>query len=194
MGSEPLETDRVCSKHTFNVDPATGVTILSDKISVKPEVKGEVSGVAYFTVAVEGQRAGDYKGMLELKYADQPCESPLNIDLDVHFTRPSVEADTSSRNLILLLQPSWRVSRFMRAATAPGAHVLAVAGRNLKPGEYNGAVLIKVNEQKEPVQVSLQIKVKDGLLVPRLILAIGPIVGALLAWWNKQGSELSGVH
>lgn len=68
------------------------------------------------------------------------------------------------------------------------ASVRVVAGgQNLRAGEYDGTILFQVRNQSAPIQVPLKVLVKDGPWLPLLLLAIGPIVGLLINWWNSEG-------
>jgi len=59
-------------------------------------------------------------------------------------------------------------------------------GRSLNAGEYNGVLHLSVSNQA-PVQVPLKVLVKDGPLLPLIVLALGLVVGAFLAVWNRDG-------
>lgn len=64
---------------------------------------------------------------------------------------------------------------------------IVAAGRNLNAGEYNGNLQLKVRNQPATVQVPLKVFVKDGPLLPLILLIVGPLVGALIAAWNTDG-------
>ncbi|MCA9940817.1 MAG: hypothetical protein KC418_19400 [Anaerolineales bacterium] len=64
---------------------------------------------------------------------------------------------------------------------------VVVAGRNLPADEYNGILHITVRNQDTAIQIPLTIKVKDGPLLPILLLLIGPILGLAINWWNNGG-------
>ncbi len=64
---------------------------------------------------------------------------------------------------------------------------IVAAGRHLNAGEYNGNLQLKVRNQPATVQVPLKVFVKDGPLLPLILLIIGPLVGTLLAAWNTDG-------
>lgn len=69
------------------------------------------------------------------------------------------------------------------------ANVEMVArGKGLNAGEYNGTLYLNVRNQA-PVQVPLKILVKDGPLLPCLVLFVAPLVGLLIALWNRDGKK-----
>ncbi len=63
-------------------------------------------------------------------------------------------------------------------------------GRNLPAGEYSGTLLVNVENQPGPVQIPLKVQVKDGPVLPFVLLAAGPLVGVLFLYWNKNGKNL----
>jgi len=63
-------------------------------------------------------------------------------------------------------------------------------GKNLPAGEYNGTLLVNVENQSVPVQIPLSVMVKDGPILAFFLLAIGPIIGVLFFYWNKDGRVL----
>jgi hypothetical protein len=68
-------------------------------------------------------------------------------------------------------------------------------GRNLPAGEYTATLLVSVKHQAAPVSVPIKVQVKDGALLALLLLAVGPLIGLLIYWWNnngKQASDLAG--
>jgi hypothetical protein len=64
---------------------------------------------------------------------------------------------------------------------------IVAVGRNLNAGEYNGNLQLKVRNQPAAVQVPLKVLVKDGPLLPLILLIVGPLVGILVATWNSGG-------
>ena len=64
---------------------------------------------------------------------------------------------------------------------------IVAAGRNLNAGEYNGNLQLKVRNQPATVQVPLKVFVKDGPLLPLILLIVGPLVSTLIAAWNTDG-------
>lgn len=67
---------------------------------------------------------------------------------------------------------------------------LEARGRNLPAGEYNGTLLVNVENQVVPVQIPIRVQVKDGPILAFILLAAGPIVGILFFYWNKDGKSL----
>jgi len=63
-------------------------------------------------------------------------------------------------------------------------------GRNLPAGEYSGTLLVNIDNQPGPVQIPLKVQVKDGPILPFVLLAAGPLVGILFLYWNKNGKTL----
>ena len=84
------------------------------------------------------------------------------------------------------------VSEFPIGLEANDAATLRVVaqGRNLPAGEYNGTLLVNVENQLGPVQIPLAVQVKDGPIIAFILLAAGPIVGILFFYWNKDGKSL----
>ncbi|GAB4161396.1 MAG: hypothetical protein Fur0021_34530 [Candidatus Promineifilaceae bacterium] len=64
---------------------------------------------------------------------------------------------------------------------------VVVAGRNLPADKYDGILHITVQNQDTPIQIPLTISIKDGPLLPLLLLLIGPILGFGINWWNNGG-------
>ena len=64
---------------------------------------------------------------------------------------------------------------------------VVVAGRNLPADQYDGILHITVQNQDTPIQIPLTISVKDGPLLPLLLLLMGPILGFGINWWNNGG-------
>lgn len=64
---------------------------------------------------------------------------------------------------------------------------VVVAGRNLPADKYDGILHITVQNQDAPIQIPLTISIKDGPLLPLLLLLIGPILGFGINWWNNGG-------
>jgi len=63
---------------------------------------------------------------------------------------------------------------------------VVAGGKNLKADEYNGTLHIKVSNQNS-IQIPIKVQVKDGPLLPLILLVIASIVGILLSWWNNEG-------
>ncbi len=64
------------------------------------------------------------------------------------------------------------------------------AGNNIRPGEYNGTLVARIENQPTAVEIPLKIQVKHGWLWPLMILCIGLAAAYLFSWWNSQGKEL----
>jgi hypothetical protein len=84
------------------------------------------------------------------------------------------------------------VSSFPVELSAKDAATLSIEarGNNLPAGEYNGTLLINVEDQPGPVQIPLKVQVKDGPILAFILLAAGPLVGILFFYWNKDGKTL----
>lgn len=67
---------------------------------------------------------------------------------------------------------------------------ISARGRNLPAGEYNGTLLVNVENQPGPVQIPLKVQVKDGPILAFILLCAGPLVGVLFFYWNKDGKSL----
>ncbi len=65
---------------------------------------------------------------------------------------------------------------------------LVARGERLGAGEYDGTVHLNVRNQA-PVQVPLKVLVKDGPLLPVLVLTVAPVMGLIIALWNRDGKE-----
>ena len=63
-------------------------------------------------------------------------------------------------------------------------------GRNLPAGDYSGTLLVNVENQLTPIQIPLAVQVKDGPILAFVLLAIGPLIGILFLYWNKDGKRL----
>ncbi|MBN2002728.1 MAG: hypothetical protein JXA21_05170 [Anaerolineae bacterium] len=64
---------------------------------------------------------------------------------------------------------------------------VAVAGQNLRAGEYNGTLVVRVRNQPALVQIPTKVQIKDGWLLPMIVLAGGLLLGFVLHWWKEDG-------
>lgn len=228
------------------VDEESGAVMVSNAITVDPVQVASLSQPQMFTVSINSQKEGHFRGVLELLYDDQPDDRPLRLPLDIVLeTTPNVDAGINSKSLALSITPGFMSSPLGRArvaaadpslnnvtltllqngegaATVENATVLTmrgskgqtlpqsavrvstplpmtlksqeaktlevvVAGRNLPADKYDGILHITVQNQDTPIQIPLTINVKDGPLLPLLLLLIGPILGFGINWWNNGG-------
>ncbi len=58
-------------------------------------------------------------------------------------------------------------------------------------GEYNGNIVANVRDQSALIKVPLKIQIKNGWLLPFVILVAGLLVAMLIPWWNSTGKEMS---
>jgi hypothetical protein len=126
--------------------------------------------------------------------SDSAVQGQVTISLVQSGEGPAtVEAGTvlsmrGPRNLTLPEQAVRVVTTMPLSIPAQGAANLQVVGggRGLNAGEYNGVLHLAVSNQA-PLQVPLKVLVKDGPLLPLIVLALGLVVGAFLALWNRDG-------
>src|SRR5262245_15568689 len=110
VGGKPLPKISVVRRDLVN--PDNGVVILSNNIAVttvsRKEATENAIGEETFSVTISpNTRSGNYAGTLELRSDAQPPEV-LTIKLNVNFEPvPSVNVDTSSKSLTLLLRQPW---------------------------------------------------------------------------------------
>lgn len=64
---------------------------------------------------------------------------------------------------------------------------IVAAGRNLSAGEYNGTLIVQVRNQIAPLELPLRILIKDGCLLPLIVLTGGLALGYILHWWKGEG-------
>jgi hypothetical protein len=64
---------------------------------------------------------------------------------------------------------------------------IVAQGHNLPADSYATTVRAKVRNQPASVQVPLTVQIKDGPLLPLILLAVGPLVGVLIGLWNQEG-------
>jgi len=64
---------------------------------------------------------------------------------------------------------------------------IVAAGRDLRAGEYNGTLMVRVRNQSAQVELPIRVKIKHGWLLSLIVLAGGLALGYVLHWWKEEG-------
>jgi hypothetical protein len=68
---------------------------------------------------------------------------------------------------------------------------ISIIGQLPQAGEYNGTIIANVRNQSALIKVPVKVQIKNGWLLPFVILLAGLLVAMLIPWWNSTGKELS---
>ena len=153
-----------------------------------PQVEADENSVKQI-LSVQ-QNFGNPSGSGDLTlYFLQKGSSPAQIIEATIMTLRSASGQSLDANVLTIPKDTFPIS--LSGSGGVGELKLGLQSEYLPPGEYNGTLAVRVKDQPQPVLVPLTIRIKQGLLIPLLILLAGLLTPRLFSWWRNAGSDYS---